>query len=190
MYELSGKIEQFSVDYGTKKGVLLLSINEMHDLINCYNELSQCDKVSVKIDKHREKRSLDANRYFWHLCGELAKHLSNEKVKYTKEDIYRKVIKESGVWADDEIEPEKVKWRCAAWGEIGTGWLTERVDFSQDGNKEIIRFYYGSSRYNSAQMSKLIDSIVQDCEAEGIPTKTPDEIANMLSLWGEGEKND
>ncbi len=185
MNELTGKIDGFNLDFVTGKALLTLRLNEKQEAINCYEELKSAEKLSIKMGKHREKRSLDANRYMWRLCGELAKKLSDEKVSYTKEDIYRDAIKEIGVWYDDEIEPDKVKRRCTAWEMIGTGWITERVDFTRDGEKEIIRFYYGSSQYNKKQMSRLIDNIVQDCKAVGIETRTPNEIANMLSMWGE-----
>lgn len=187
MYELSGKIKDCTLDFRNGNAILTLSINEKSHTLAMCDELRGCEKLSIEIDKYRDKRSNDANRYFWHLCGKLAEKLSEEKVKYTKDDIYRKIIKESGIYYDDEVDPDKVKWRRTAWELIGTGWLTERVDFSQDGNKEIIRFYYGSSRYNTKQMSRLIDNVVQDCQAQGIETKTPSEIANMLSLWKAGE---
>ena len=183
MYELSGKIKDISPDIRTGKMVVSLIINERQRAEAMYDELHDAARLSVNIDKYREKRSLNANAYMWKLCGELAEALSDEKVEHTKEDIYREAIKEIGVWYDDEVEPEKSAWRRKAWEMIGTGWITERVDFSPDGEKEIIRFYYGSSQYNTKQMSRLIDNIVQDCEAVGIDVRTPDEIANMLSLW-------
>lgn len=183
MFELSGTIKDLSPDIKSGKMVLSLVINERQSVMSLYDEMHEAEKLSVKIDKYREKRSLNANAYMWKLCGELAEVLSDEKVTHTKEDIYRDAIKEIGVWYDDAVEPEKVAWRRKAWEMIGTGWITERVDFTPDGEKEIIRFYYGSSQYNTKQMSRLIDNIVQDCEAVGIDTKTPNEIANMLSLW-------
>lgn len=183
--ELTGKIVDMSIDFISGKPKLTLEINEKEAVKQGYDELHEAEKLSIKIAKHREKRSLDANRYMWLLCGELAEKLSNEKVIYTKEDIYRKAIKEVGVWADDEVDPDKVKWRCTAWEFLGTGWFAERVDFSADGNKEIIRFYYGSSRYSKKQMSRLIDYIVEDCKEQGIQTETPEEIAKMKALWGE-----
>jgi hypothetical protein len=33
-------------------------------------------------------------------------------------------------------------------------------------------------------MSELIGNIVEACQAEGIETRTPDELANLLSMWG------
>ena len=188
MHELTGKILDMSLDFVTGKPKLTLEINEKQNAMNMFDELHEVEKLSIKIGKYREKRSLDANKYFWKLCGELADKLSDTtKVKYTKEDIYRNAVKESGIWYDDEVEPEKVKWRCAAWQKIGTGWITERVDFTQDGEKEIIRFYYGSSQYNSKQMHRIISNVVQDCQAVGIETKTPEEIANMISLMKVGK---
>ena len=40
-------------------------------------------------------------------------------------------------------------------------------------------FSYGSSTYDTAQMSRLIDNIVQDCKAVGIETLTPSELAKL-----------
>lgn len=185
MAELTGNIKGLNIDFASGKAMLTLEINEKWAVKQAYDDLISAEKLSIQIDKYRDKRTLEANRYMWKLCGELAEKLSDDKTKHTKESVYRKAIKEIGVWADDEIEPDKVQWRRTAWEQIGTGWITERVDFTADGSKEIIRFYYGSSRYNKKQMSRLIDNIVQDCEALGIQTKTPDEIERLKSLWGE-----
>lgn len=185
-FELSGTIKDLSLDFRTSNAILTLSINERHDATVLFDELHDAEKLSIKIDKYREKRSLNANSYFWLLCNELAGALSDEKVKYTKEDIYRKIIKESGVYKDWEgVSPTDAKTLRTAWEMLGTGWITEQVDYMPDGENVIVRTYYGSSQYNTKQMSRLIDNIVQDCQAAGINTKTPDEIANLLSLWGE-----
>ena len=178
MYELSGTIKELNIDYLTGKALLTLSVNQKQSAINCWDELHRKEKLSFKIGRYTESRTNDANRYFWVLCEKLA-----EKLNTTKIDIYLNSIKEVGVFYDDEIELEKVQRRRKAWGMIGTGWLTERVDFSADGNKEIIRFYYGSSSYNKRQMSRLIDNVVQDCKAVGIETRTPEQLANLISLW-------
>ena len=185
--ELTGKINALNLEFLTGKTLLTLEINEKQAAMNLYDELHEADKLAIEIDKYREKRSLEANRYMWALCGKLAERLSDTtKVRHTKEDVYRNAIREMGIWYDDEVEPQKVKWRCTAWQKIGTGWLTERVDFTADGEREIIRFYYGSSQYNKSQMSRLINSIIEDCQAVGgIETRTPEQIARLISLWGE-----
>lgn len=189
MWELEGKIKELSIDFKTGSALLEFSIENKQHATNLFDELHDCEKLSIKIDKYREKRSLDANAYFWLLCGKLADKLTDEKVQYTKEDIYKKAIKEIGVYKDfQNLSPSEAKTLQHAWELLGTGWITEQVDYMQDGENVVIRCYYGSSKYNKKQMSRLIDNIVQDCEAVGIETRTPDQLAEMLSLWKEGER--
>lgn len=184
MYELTGKVKDFSIDYKTNKANLTLSINEKDELTNRFDELLQCEKLSIKLDKYREKRSLDANGYMWLLCTRIAEVRSKDGVKVTKEDVYRDEIKDLGIYRDySDLPLPEAKTLQTAWGMIGTGWITEQVDFSPNGENVTIRCYYGSSQYNTKQMHRLISNIKQDCDALGIPTKTPNEIAELLSLW-------
>lgn len=132
----------------------------------------------AEIKEHRKKRSLDANAYFWQLCGQLAEVLNRKK-----EDLYRDYIKDYGIFRDFTLTESEAKTLCHMWEHYGTGWVTERVDFAEDGDKIVIRAYYGSSSYNTKQMSRLIDNIVQDCEAVGIETITPLELQRMKEDW-------
>lgn len=188
MYDFSGTIENFKVGFMSNTAELTLTINEKNSAMKLFDEFGSDTKLSIKIDKYREKRSKKANAYFWELCGKLAIALSAEGGKHTKEDIYKDAIKEIGVYKDFEnISPMDAKTLRHAWEKLGVGWITEQVDYMPDGKNVIVRCYYGSSCYNTKQMSRLINNIVQDCQAVGIETKTPEEIANLLSLW-EAEK--
>lgn len=178
MYELNGTLKDLNIDYRTGKALLTLSVNQKQPAIDCYDELKDKEKLTFNISKYTESRTKDANRYFWALCEKLA-----EKLNITKLEVYLNCIKDVGVFFDDEVDVKKVKWRRTAWEKIGTGWLTEKVDYSADGTKELIRFYYGSSSYNKRQMKRLIDNVIQDCQAVGIETRTPEQIANLISLW-------
>lgn len=175
-----------SIDFRTRKPKLTLELNEEQTAKDMFDKLNGVPMLSIEIKKYRPKRSLNANAYLWELCGKLAEVLSDTKVKHTKEDIYRKAIKEIGVYKDFQgLSPTDAKTLRHAWEMLGTGWITEQVDYMPDGENVVIRCYYGSSQYNTKQMSRLIDNIVQDCQAVGIETKTPDEIARLKSLWGE-----
>lgn len=46
-----------------------------------------------------------------------------------------------------------------------------------------IKCYYGSSVYDKEQMTRLIDQLIADCKENGIETRTPTELAEMMSLW-------
>ncbi|MGN0787089.1 MAG: hypothetical protein ACI4OB_06825 [Christensenellales bacterium] len=152
------------------------------DCTAMFDELKEYD-LDITVKKHRERRSRDANAYCWVLCEKLAQALSSDRSKITKEDVYRQAIREVGVYKDVSLDQDNALTFRKAWEMIGTGWVTERVDFSQDGTNETVRFYYGSSRYNTKQMSRLIDGLVQDCQAVGIETMTPAEIAELKSKW-------
>ena len=178
MYELNGTIKELNMDYQTGKALLMLSVNQKQSAISCWDKLKDEDKLTFKIGRYTESRTKDANRYFWALCEKIAENQNTTKI-----DVYLNTIKDVGVFYDDEVEVDKVQRRRKAWEMIGTGWLTERVDFSADGSKEVIRFYYGSSSYNKKQMGRLIENVVQDCQALGIETRTPDQIANLVSMW-------
>lgn len=44
--------------------------------------------------------------------------------------------------------------------------------------------YYGSSTFDTKQMARLIDNIVQDCKALGIETLTPQQLDALKEEWG------
>ena len=179
---LTGKILDMSINFISGKPKITFEVNEKENAMLMYDELHNCEKLSIKISKHHKKRSLDANAYFWKMASELA-----AKLNVTKEEIYRNAIKEIG--GNSEIvcvKNEAVERLCEGWRLNGIGWQTDTIPSKIDGCTNVI-LYYGSSTYDAKQMSILINNIVEECKAQGIETRTPDEIANMLSLW-EGAK--
>lgn len=134
---------------------------------------------SVEAKPERKRRSLDANAYLWVLLDKLAGVLS-----MTKEALYRDYIQQVGVFRDFHLTPEEAPTFETAWGRLGTGWLTERQDFAPDGDRVVIRAYYGSSQYSTKQMSRLIDMVVQDCKEQDIETMTPEELDRLKGEWG------
>ena len=177
-YKLTGKIKDIYTNNITNEATVVLAVNELQDLKQCYDDLNTAEKLSIKIDKYKKQRSLNANNYAWKLITDLA-----ENQGIPKEEVYRHHIKEIGVCRQVEIDEKAVDTLIHSWTLHGIGWFAERLDYGEHEGFVLIDLYYGSSCYNTAQMSRLINNIVQDCEAVGIPTKTPDELANMLSLW-------
>lgn len=183
MYELSGSIKDFTIDFKTGKPKLTLELNEKQDAMDCYDDLHEAEKLSIKISKYRKKRSNEANAYFWVLCGKLA-----VKTKQRKVDIYRELIRDIG--DNFEIFPlrnEAVETFVKNWGAGKLGWICDILGDSKIEGYTNVCAYYGSSTYNSKQMSDLIDLIVFECKEQGIQTETPEEIERMKSLWKAGE---
>lgn len=72
---------------------------------------------------------------------------------------------------------------CDGWNKNGIGWQTEVMDSKIDGCKNVV-LYYGSSTFDTKQMSRLIDNIVQDCKELGIETLTPQQLDALKEEWG------
>ncbi len=131
-----------------------------------------------ELKKTRKKRSLDANAYFFVLADKLS-----EVLNIPKEDIYRNYVKDIGGVSEIVcVKDAAVAKLCEGWRHNGLGWQTDTLPSKLKGCTNVI-LYYGSSTYDTAQMSRLIDRVVEDCKIQGIETKTPEEIANLLSLW-------
>ncbi len=139
--------------------------------------------LCIQFGKKKKKRSLDANDYCWVLCTKISELLQNSKIYITKEEVYRKHIRLVGVYEPLALREDAVDRFVDAWGKRGTGWLTEVVDSSLDGCKKVFA-YYGSSTYDTKEMGRLIESIMQDCIALGIETMPPAELDSLLKQWG------
>ena len=178
--KISGKIVGANIDFRTNKPLLMLEVNEVNDFKQLVDDMNGLEKLSIEIKPFKRKRSLDANAYAWVLMDRLAEKLNQSKV-----DIYREYVKNIG--GNSELVCTKnnaVERLCEAWKKNGIGWQTDTIPSKIEGCTNVI-LYYGSSTYDTAQMSRLLDLIIQDCKVVGIPTETPDEIARLKALWGE-----
>lgn len=186
MFELSGQILNLLTDFRTGKATITLAVNEKQDAMNMFDELHDAEKLSFKISKYRKKRSLDANAYFWVLCGKLA-----AKTKQDKIELYRELIRSIGdnfeilPIRNEAVEKFVLNWGRNDDGKKRLGWVCDILGESKLEGYTNVCAYYGSSTYDSKQMSDLIDNIIFECKEQGIQTETPEQIAKMKSLWGE-----
>lgn len=134
-------------------------------------------KYQADLGEVKNRRSLDANAYAWKLIGDLS-----EVVGLPRTDIYRNYIKDIGVSDIVCIKSDAAEKIQEAWSRNGLGWLTDSMPSKLPGCTNVI-LYYGSSSYDTKQMSRLIDLIVDDCKANGIETDTPSEIARIKEEW-------
>lgn len=131
------------------------------------------------IKEHREKRSLDSNGYAWLLLDKLA-----EKMSIPKTEIYRSYIREIGGNSETVCVQKRAAERLiSGWCHNGIGWQAEEMPSKIPGCANVV-LYYGSSTYDTAQMSRLINMIVEDCKSLGIETLPPDKLAVMKEEWG------
>lgn len=185
MYDLTGEVRPY-VNFTAKgRPVITIEVEEKISAL-CMVEELKGKRLSIKIGQWRQKRSLDANAYLWKLCSLIAEKLSDDGEPYTKNEIYQRAIKAKGIYREQgELNPDFAKTMRTAWEKLGIGWVTEQVDFEPDGERVIVRFYYGSSTYTSKQLARVIDWLRVECYQLGIETKSNEEIRSLLNSWGQ-----
>ena len=176
--QTTGIIEDISIDYKTRKSKISLLLDTKE--IEIVEQLKNENKLNVELKKYREKRSLNANNYFWKLLQELCELAEIDPI-----EEYKRRVKQLGIFRRFRIEKDGINTFEKMWTAQGVAWFCEIVDTEYIGEIEfkIINAYYGSSSFNTKQMSRLINDLVQDCQAYGIETKTSEEIKSLLESW-------
>ena len=179
--EFTGTLKDISLDWNTKQYQITFTVNEETALEQA-DTLKDC-KLSIKAEKHREKRSLNANSYFHVLVGKLADSMRISKPRCKNTMLYRygqpyllddgkEAVIKSNVPATQMLEQEHI--HC-----FPCGWETQK-----GAELTYYRVYRGSHTYDTREMSVLIDGIVEECKEQNIETLTPNELAKLKALWG------
>lgn len=139
-------------------------------------------QLKVDISEYREKRSLDANAYFHVLVNKIAK-----KTNRKDDDVKCQLVLWYGTIAKSD-NGETVGVKVPAGTNIQTfypyaRWFDTRIE---NGKKfDCYIFYKRTSTMDRTEMARLIDGTVQEAQELGIETKTPEQIAQMMSLMEE-----
>ena len=133
--------------------------------------------LQVEFKVRRQKRSLDANGYAWVLCDKIA-----QQIRSTKELVYKEAIRDAGVWSDVAVKRKELAAFITHWESQCIGYQTDVHDHElKDYNR--VRIYLGSSKYNTKEMSRLIDWLIDEAKELGIETLTPRELAQIKNAW-------
>lgn len=151
-----------------------------------WDDLRKNERLVFSVKEYKRKRSLDANAYYWVLVTKLAKvlnlskpHLHNILLRrYGQPEIIDGQMiflvlpdSESGTRKADEAETYHIR-------------PTSQVKTGVDG--KVYRTYVmlrGSSTYNTAEMSELIDGLVSECKEQGIETLPEEELKRMMQMY-------
>lgn len=141
----------------------------------------QKDGQLWEIKKHREKRSLSQNSYYWLLCGKIA-----DALRLSKEQVHNEMLRSYGqvdriagglvtVPIPDTEKAEQEVLRSMKYHLKPTSQVRAGV-------KGMYRTYVmlkGSHDLNTEEMSILLDGTVQEAQQLGIETLTPAELEAM-----------
>lgn len=174
MHELTGKLLP-DVSFSARgQARLTFEFDDKISALNMFGELSKVEKVSLKVNKYREKRSLNANNYAWKLITEIG-----NETRQSKEDVYLLMLKRYG-------QSEMISVLATIPIEKYIKYSEEAGESSLNGKLfKHYRVYKGSSEFDTREMSIFLDGIISEAKDLDIQTETPDEIAKLKSLWGE-----
>lgn len=176
--QTTGIITNLDIDYETRKPKisLVLDTNE----ISIVEQLKNENKLNIELKKWYKKRSLDANSYCWVLCNNIANELSKDGI-ITKEEIYKDAILQVGTFEPFIVQEKTFENFKRIWKKQGLGFLVQEVSRKDKCVK--VNCYYGSSTYDSKEMSLLIEILVQLAKSLNIETKSKAEIDSLLREW-------
>lgn len=156
-----------------------LAIKMPRQEIMNFLETMKPKKYTCILKEFRKKRSLDANAYMWTLVGQVA-----AAVLATPEEVYRSYIRDIG--GNYEVFPvrnDAVEKFPDIWERNHIGWFADNLGESKFEGYTNFRCYYGSSVYDTQQMSRLIDAVIQDCKELGIETLSEMELSRLKEEW-------
>ena len=177
--KFTGKVVSVSRDWQTDQLNITFSVNEKSAAAEI-DKIKEEQKLSIEAVKFRKKRSLSANALLWACLGEIATVLRTDKW-----DVYLLMLKRYGKFTYICVKPNVVEAVKAQWREceeIGSITLN-----GQDAVQLIC--YFGSSTYNTQEMSVLLDGVISEMKEIGLQPPMSSEMKRALEEWDAEHNN-
>lgn len=177
-------ISQIYRDYARRRW--LLTIETEQDVAQDYERLKDKD-LTVELKEFRKHRSLSANAYYWQLLSKICE-CTGESVSYRhnlnlRECGYIELVDGKAVYLvipDTEEAAEKVDH----YADLHLR-PTAQVKSGKDGERyRTYMLLRGSHTFDTKEMSRLIEIVVEQADACGIETATPEELERMMQIYG------
>ena len=147
--------------------------------------------LRITAKQWKEKRSLDANSYYWVLITKLA-----EAMKISKPRCHNLILRRYGqnLTVDGHgayiriPDTEKAEETALEASEYHIRPTSQVVSGNDGINYRTYVMLLGSSQYDTAEMSHLIDGLIDECKAAGIETLPPEELDRMMKEYEEYRK--
>lgn len=183
MIELIGQIERCYRDYVEDGYILVIRTTQNH--LASFESL-RGQELKIAFKRNLKKRSLNANSYYWVLLGKICEatgidsayqhNLNLRECGYLDQDDEGNII---SVCVADTEAGERMADHAQAYHLYPTS-----NTFVMEGKR--VRQYYllrGSSTFNTKEMARLIEIVVDQANDLGIETATPDQIREYLERY-------
>lgn len=134
-------------------------------------------KVNIEIKKASDRRTRNQNAFAWKLIDEIAA-AKHEKIS----TIYRDSLKDvGGISTYVGMKDEAIPVFRESWEKDHLGRQIEIVPGSERPGWSNVKIIFGSSEFDTEQMSRLISNLIQDAESLGIATISDEEAKKLFA---------
>lgn len=171
--KFTGKVHSVSRDWQSGQTMITFTVNERAAESEIDN-IKDMPLLSIEANKYRKKRSLEANALLWACLGEIAAALHTDKW-----EVYLLMLKRYGTYTYICVKPNMVEAVKRQWRECeDIGPIT-----INGAEAEQLLCYFGSSTYNTKEMSVLIDGVISEMKEIGLQPPLTRDVQNALKQW-------
>lgn len=167
----------------TKAVILTLEIDpfDYREAHSTNSLIRNGDDIEIKVK--RQKRSLNANSYYWLLINKIA-----TAIKSTSTEVHNKMLRDYGVeWTDANGNrmfvqlPEAIEYQREERLHVKP---TARVTENANGCKyRTFVLLKPSHMYDTKEFSRLLDGAIYEAKILGIETESEDWIERIKNTW-------
>lgn len=119
----------------------------------------------VSIEPRKKKRTLDQNRYFWALLGEICKKENGDLRNI--DDLYTHLLQMSGAKYEVLIIKHEALARFSSLARLRHVKLVKQQVINHE-LYDMVYAFYGSSQFDTSEMSQLIDTTLNYAYEVGV----------------------
>lgn len=197
--ETRGTLKNIGVDYRTRQSVVTFNVAADPARVEPYLDMD----LDITFVKHKEKRSLNANAYFWLLVNKIAKAAGISDTM-----VHDRLLSENRAYVitDGVMEWRVTSERPSIYGIIKDGeryYIDSGMSVTmnkpngtllqKNGDPVVGNVFWrikGSHEMDTAEMSRLVDSTVEEAKSLGIETMPPNQLKLLVEMWGVKLKED
>lgn len=182
---MEGKGTFKGINRSWENGKIQLTFEFDQDVSSCVDDIKD-GTLTIIVKKFRQKRSLDANNFYWQLLTKLA-----DKLDVSNAYMHNILLRRYGQFEEMDgkliylVLPDSDNAETKAL-EAETYHIKPTSQTKPGADGMMYRTYImlrGSSTYDTTEMSYLIKGLVYECREQGIETIPPGEIERMMDIY-------
>lgn len=138
----------------------------------CIDWLLENEADIFKVDIYKDKRNNDQNAKYWKLINELSKKLRMGVLQLHKQ-MLRDYSKQGQICTPSSYDMSAIKYY-----DLKSKFKKNDIEYS------VYQVYTPSHELKTDEFAILLEGLVQECEQQGIDTRSPSEIERDSNLYG------